>query len=90
MDRKSTARPMATSQAARELAMRATLDPADLFRITGYKRRQDQQRWLNQHGWVYSTNAQGELVVGRWYADQRLAGVIGGKPSGGLNLAEVR
>lgn len=70
--------------------MSAIVSPDDLISITGYTQRAKQQRWLNENGWVYTVNAMGALIVGRWYADQRLAGKLDSKPRGAFNLESVR
>ena len=45
---------------------------ADLQRITGRKRRSAQQRWLDQHGWTYLTNAAGQILLSRAHVETQL------------------
>ena len=72
--------------------MRVHLTDDELTEITGYARHADRVGWLASHGWVYTINGRGKIVVGRWYADHRLAGLRPGETAtaGGINLDAVR
>lgn len=71
---------------------RVNLTDDELTDLTGYTRHTERVAWLVAHGWVYSVNGKGRIVVGRWYADHRLAGIIPGDPAavGGVDLSAVR
>jgi hypothetical protein len=47
------------------------LSPEQLERLTGRKQPAAQIRWLNAHGWRYTRNAIGEVIVmeaeARWH-----------------------
>ena len=47
----------------------------ELVEITGRKHPQAQRAWLDSLGWTYTVNAAGRVIVGRWYARMKLAGI---------------
>lgn len=69
--------------------LNAVLSDAELARITGHLQRAKQVDWLRTNRWVFQLNAKGDIVVGRWYAEMRLAG-LRPETSDGPNLAAIR
>ena len=52
------------------------LTPAELYDLTGYKRRADQLAWLKARGYKHEINALGRIIVSRAHVDHKLgAGV---------------
>ena len=80
-----------------QIALPANTDltEAEVERITGYKPGARQIAWLKDHEWPYELTAKGEAIVGRLYANLRLAGlhpqdVAVEAPDGGFDLSATR
>jgi hypothetical protein len=52
-----------------------TLTSEALAKITGAARRDLQIEWLKKHKWQHTTNRGGDPIVGRLYANLKLAGI---------------
>ncbi|PIB57808.1 DUF4224 domain-containing protein [Pseudomonas sp. 2995-1] len=48
------------------------LSDEELADLTGYKRRSDQRKWLNDRNWVYVESRGGRPLVGRMFARMKL------------------
>ncbi len=51
------------------------LTPEEIVTLTGRDQPGSQKKWLDKHGWIYSTNAVGKTVISRLYCRQRLCGI---------------
>jgi hypothetical protein len=55
------------------------LEPGDIAKLTGCKRRKDQLAWLKAEGYPFKLNKRGEIVVSRAYVEHRLG--VGAAPA---------
>lgn len=67
----------------------AFLEPEEVQRLTGRERYQAQIRWLRDHGWVFEVNADGQPVVGRRYAEERLGAGRAERPAPDVDLSGI-
>lgn len=52
------------------------LSDDELADLTGYKRRCDQRKWLNDRNWIFIESRGGRPLVGRMFARMKL-GTVG-------------
>lgn len=48
------------------------LDPAEIAKLTGYKRRANQLLWLKDEGYPHKVNRRGEIIISRAYVEAKL------------------
>lgn len=66
------------------------LTPGEMEELTGYKRSLQQARWLDEHGWIFTQNANNRPIVTRKYAEARLGIDSQQQPSNEPNFDALR
>jgi hypothetical protein len=56
------------------MSQTSILSPDELVEITEYRRRADQRRWLDDHGWKYEVGRTGRPKVLRAERDRHMLG----------------
>lgn len=51
------------------------LTKEEIERITGYSSMRGMMSWLDDKQWEFGVNHKNEIIIGRWYARLKMAGV---------------
>lgn len=70
--------------------MNLFLTPEEMFELTGYKRSLQQIKWLDNHGWIFTQNANNRPIVTRKYAEAKLGIEAQKQPSNEPNFDAIR
>jgi hypothetical protein len=78
-----------------QLPAETALTREEVERITGRTRALAQATWLREHAWVYELDADGTVIVGKLYANLRLAGLNPAKTeisgiADGFDMSQIR
>ena len=55
--------------------MNEFLDPNEVIRLTGKKRKDEQANWLRERNYIFELNASNEPIINRFYCRNRLSGM---------------